>query len=135
MAKIVEVAGDIKVGTPNMTGNKPKEAKIDKLFPEKSDKKENAFTLAIQKAYILGMAEGAKITSAQIVMQLKNSSKLNPQKQIISIKDWCMKNYKKQSEIIDGLTVKKNKETENKSSETQLEQATESTNNANTVEE
>ena len=90
MAKIVEVESDVSVGTPDVaaeTGNKGE------------DQVAQTLNQMMKRSYILGLSTGMKTMCGSILEKMNENRRLNPQKQLILLREWCHKNLAQQDKF------------------------------------
>lgn len=96
MAKIV----DIESGVDPIPTEPKKEAMTDT---------EKAIQNLMRKAYVLGVQSGMRTMCVSMLAQMKQTSKMNPQKQLNLMRQMCMRNIENQNKAIQGES---NSETE-----------------------
>lgn len=97
MAKIVELE----------SGADPIEEVTDPKQDAKNETEEMIQRL-MQKAYVLGLSTGMKTMCGSILEKMNQNKSLNPQKQLILLRQWCQHN------LAMNDKAKENSETDNK---------------------
>lgn len=106
MAKIVELE----------SGTDPIEETTD---PKQDAKNETEAMIQrlMQKAYVLGLSTGMKTMCGSILEKMNQNKSLNPQKQLILLRQWCQHNLamnNKAEETSETNDKENNTEKENK---------------------
>lgn len=91
MAKIVELESGVdpveKVADPKQAAKNETEEMIQRLM---------------KKAYVLGLSTGMKTMCGSILEKMNQNKKLNPQKQLMLLRQWCNHNLAINSKNDDG---------------------------------
>lgn len=91
MAKIV----DVESGVDPI----PTETKQDAMTDT-----EKAIQSLMRKAYTLGVQSGVRTMCVSMLAQLKQTSKMNPQKQLNLLRQMCLRNIENQNKLAQGIT-------------------------------
>ena len=108
MAKIVELE----------SGTNPVEEVTDPKQKAKNETEEMIQRL-MKKAYVLGLSAGMKTMCGSVLEKMKQNKNLNPQKQLMLLRQWCNHNLSISSKSNNGVDT---------------ESTTQETTNNNTVE-
>ena len=87
MAKIVELE----------SGTDPVEEVTDPKQKAKNETEEKVIQSLMRKSYTLGVQSGVRTMCVTVLSQLKQTSKMNPQKQLNLLKQMCMRNIESQN--------------------------------------
>lgn len=106
MAKVIELE----------SGSDPVETPIDPMEQAKQNT-EDMIQGLMKKAYILGLSTGMKTMCGSILEKMNQNKNLNPQKQLILLRQWCNhnlainkeaeQNQENQQTTIENNTIKK----------------------------
>ncbi len=103
MAKIVELE----------SGADPVEKAIDSKEKVKNETEEMIQRL-MKKAYVLGLSTGMKTMCGSILEKMNQNKSLNPQKQLILLRQWCSQKLAINNKRNEEDEVETNNEKENK---------------------
>lgn len=105
MAKIVELESDVSVG-------------VTEASAETKNKGEDQVAQTLQqmmrRSYILGLSAGMKTMCGSILEKMNENRRLNPQKQLILLREWCNKNLAQQNKFAEQQQESQTTNSENK---------------------